>query len=588
MRWMYGNWNRVLHKSTANERTTNLLPVVISLALLASSAGANAQVSAPAPGEILKDVERALPNWPITSPSGVQIETPETQAPKNAASNERVTVRGWRITGNTAFDQNTLRSVIADRIGDLSIADLNATAEKLTVYYRTHGYPLARAYVPKQQIEDGVITIAVLEGRYDRVEVNNASRVNDERVTRTIEGAICDGGDRCEGSPIKYRTLERGLMVLNDTPGTRAAARLSPGTEVGTSTLKVDATEDRPVSGAVQFDNGGNYYSGVARAIGTLWVNSPTRIGDQITLQGVASAIHGDLYYGAVGYGVPLGYSGARLNVRGSFLRYDLGDRYSSLDVHGKVVSGDATLSYPFIRSRAITLTGSVTYGERHFHDYVDAIDADSERRIRHRAEAALNSDFRDELFGVLAFNTASVVYAQGDLHLDSTLAAVDVLSAHSAGHYSKWDFFYARLQPVVYRTSLYFRVTAQKAADNLDAYEKFALGGPDAVRAYPAGETLSDEALLYSVELRQGFSLGALRALEGVLFYDRAHGDINNSPWANTANRVTLSGVGAGINCALTERITLRSSVAVRDNRRATAAPDHPYQYWLSLNTAF
>jgi hemolysin activation/secretion protein len=558
------------------------------LSLMCAGNAAFAQTSTPTPGGILSDLERSLPTQPLTAPGGAKVDIPDAPALDSASSNSHVPVRAYRIVGNTAFDHDELLALIASHTGDLSLAELNTAANRLTAHYRSQGYPLARAYLPRQEIQNGVVTIAVLEGRYDRIATQNAARISDQRVARTLQSPMCRAGEQCEGALIDRKPLERGLMLLNDTPGAQAAARLSPGTSIGTSTLTVDARPDRLASGTIQLDNNGNYYSGVARTVGTLWINSPTGIGDQITAQAVASAIHGNLYYGALGYGVPLGYSGLRLGVRGSYLNYDLGDRYSSLDAHGAVKSGDANLFYPFIRSRAANLIGNATYGERRFHDYADALETESERRIDDRAELGLNGDLRDELFGAPAINTAAAVYTMGDLNLDAVLAAVDAISARSSGHYRKWGLSYSRLQSIAGRTSLYLRVAAQGTSDNLDSYEKFALGGPDSVRAYPAGDTLADEALLYSVELRQGFGVTWARSLEGAVFYDRARGDLNSSPWAATSNRATLSGVGVGLNCALTGQVVLRSSIAFRGNRRATAAPDSSYQYSLSLNTAF
>jgi len=552
------------------------------------SAASSVLAQTPAPGRILKDVERSLPTQPLTAPDGARIDIPDAPALSATSSDRRVTVRSYRITGNTAFDESALQTLIANRVGEVSLAELSAAADELTAYYRGHGYPLARAYLPQQEIKDGLITIAVLEGRYDQIATRNAARISDRRVARTLQSAMCKAGEHCEGALVDRKPLERGLMLLNDTPGAQAAARLSPGTAVGTSTLTVEADADRLASGAVQIDNNGNYYSGIARAVGTLWINSPAHIGDQITVQAVASEIHGDLYYGSLGYGVPLGYSGLRFSVRGSYLNYDLGDRYSTLDAHGAVKSGEAGLFYPFVRSRTANLAGSVTFGERRFHDFVETIDTESERRIRGRTDFGLNGDFRDELLGAPALNTASAVYTMGKLRLDPMLGAIDDLSAQSAGHYSKWGASYSRLQAIAGRTSVYLRVTLQGTSYNLDSYEKFALGGPDSVRAYPSGETLADEAVLYTVELRQGSPVTWARALEGTLFYDRARGDLDGDPWAATSNRARLSGVGVGLNCALTGRMTLRSSIAFRGDRRATAAPDSSYQYTLSLNAAF
>ena len=561
---------------------------VVALALTLAASVTFAQTSTPAPGGILNELERSLPTQPLTTPDGAEVEIPDAPVLDTPTSDTRVSVRSYRIVGSTAVSHDQLLALVASRTGDLSLAELNTVADAVTDYYRSHGFPLARAYLPRQEIQNGLVTIAVLEGRYDQIDTQNTSRVSNSRAARTLQSAMCKAGEKCEGALIDRRPLERGLMLLNDTPGAQAAARLSPGTGVGTSTLNVEASADPLVSGSLQVDNNGNYYSGVARGIGTLWINSPTGIGDQITAQGVASAVHGNLYYGALGYGVPLGYSGLRLGVRGSYLNYELGDRYESLEAHGTVKSVDASLFYPFVRNRSANLYGSVTYGDRRFHDELDAIGAESERRIEGRAELGLNGDFRDELFGTAAINTASVVFTTGDLSLDPVLSFVDALSTRASGSYDKWGASYSRLQAIASRTSVYLRVAAQGTSKNLDSYEKFALGGPDSVRAYPAGDTLVDEALLYSVEVRQSFGVAWARTLEASVFYDHARGDLNASPWAPTSNRATLSGVGLGLNCALNDGIALRSSVAFRGNRHATAAPDSSYQYSLSLSKAF
>jgi hemolysin activation/secretion protein len=84
---------------------------------------------------------------------------------------------------------------------------------------------------------------------------------------------------------------------------------------------------------------------------------------------------------------LPLGYDGLRIGVRGWRMYYKLGDVYNELDAHGTVHGGDATLSYPFIRSQSANLYGSIEYGERRFHDEADALGL-SKRRHWKNADA--------------------------------------------------------------------------------------------------------------------------------------------------------------------------------------------------------
>jgi hemolysin activation/secretion protein len=570
-----------------------LLTSGVQALALAGAAQALAQVPPPSGGGILKDLERSLPTRPLTSPQGARIEVPDAPALAPPATQARVTVRDWRVTGNTVFDEATLRAVIADATGDKSVAELHAVADRLTAYYRDRGYLLARAYLPQQEIQGGVVTIAVLEGRYDKLRFDNTSRVSDQRVQRTMTTPVC-GADDCAGALIERAPLERGLLLLNDTPGASASARLSPGGLTGTSTLDVVAAPEPLLAGQVQVDNGGSYYSGQARAIGTLAINSPAGIGDQVTLQAVATDVHGNMQYGAAGYTLPVGYSGARVGVRGSYLHYELGNRYEPLDAHGTVKSGDLTAYYPFIRSLTANLSGTASIGTRRFRDQADAVGLDTKRRISGRTELALQGDLLDQWLGTRAYNTATLGYTSGKLELDPLLGLVDTFTARTAGHYGKWTAGYSRLQSLSGASSLFFKVAVQGTRDNLDAYEKFALGGPEAVRAYPAGDTLADRATLYTVEWRQGLTVPGMdtvgvQALQAVLFYDHARGRLNARPWDATApNQATLEGVGVGLNAALAGGFSLRTTLAWRGGRQMSAAPDNPYTFYLTLGKTF
>jgi hemolysin activation/secretion protein len=559
---------------------------VIWLAI--ASGAAWGQAAPPSPGQILRDIERSVPSRPMTTPEGASIEIPDAPAATADSMKDTLTVSGYRIAGNTAFDEQTLLGIIAGRTGRLLLTDLDAVAGELTRFYREQGYLVARAYVPQQQIKDGIVTLAVLEGRYGQINTSGLARVSAERARRTVASAICPSARECQGAIIDRHALERGLLVLNDTPGARAAGRLSPGNQTGTSTLDLDLGTDRLFSGSAMLDNAGSYYTGAMRAAVNLWMNSPLGIGDQLNLQAVGSDVHGNVGYGGIGYSVPLGYDGLRIGVRGWRMYYKLGDVYSELDAHGTVHGGDATLSYPFIRSQSANLYGSIEYGERRFRDAADALALSNRRRISDRVEAALSGDYQDALFEAGALNSYSLAYTKGRVGLDSTLSLFDAISARTAGRYDKVTGMFSRLQSISSSSVLYLKILGQYASQNLDSYEKFSLGGPDTVRAYPSGDSLTDQAILYSVEWRQTLGQILEGPLEAAVFYDRASGHTNAQPWSGEPNHVALDGAGVGLNWGLSRTTTFRSYVAFRGNRPWSAAPDQNAQYGLMLFTAF
>jgi hemolysin activation/secretion protein len=85
-------------------------------------------------------------------------------------------------------------------------------------------------------------------------------------------------------------------------------------------------------------------------------------------------------------------------------------------------------------------------------------------------------------------------------------------------------------------------------ANKNLDSSEKFVLGGPQGVRAYPTGEASGDEGWLLNLEWRQELN----NEWRVVGFVDHGQITLHNTPWANwnaatpnLSNRYSLSGAG-------------------------------------------
>jgi hemolysin activation/secretion protein len=125
-----------------------------------------------------------------------------TPAPERApvageAGGIRFEVKGFEFTGNTLFPAAELLDAVRPFIGPArSLDDLESAADRVSAFYRRHGYLVARAYVPPQQIESGVVRIAVSEGRYGRIDIDNRSRTRDAVVGRYL-GARKSGAPRC-------------------------------------------------------------------------------------------------------------------------------------------------------------------------------------------------------------------------------------------------------------------------------------------------------------------------------------------------------------------------------------------------------
>ena len=141
----------------------------------------------------------------------------------------KVKVTGFRISGNTLFTEAEILPVLADFVGkELGFEDLSDAVREVTAFYRTRGYFLAQAYLPRQELRSGIVKIHVLEGRIGEVRLKQApgSRLKPwiaEGFLRRIE----------EGAIATEEGVERPLLLLGDLPAMVVQSTLAPGKNVG-------------------------------------------------------------------------------------------------------------------------------------------------------------------------------------------------------------------------------------------------------------------------------------------------------------------------------------------------------------------
>ena len=527
-------------------RSTRSLVVPTLALLLGQPVNAHAQIL-PDAGQILRELRQpATPGVLPQPPASISEPVMET-----AEDNLKITVTAFDISGNTAIAGDELQDLVADQLGRrLSLADLRNVATRITALYRERGYPVARAYLPAQDIKGGKVAITILEGNFAKIQLRNASSLSDERALAFFKEAAA-------GATIRSDQVDRGLLLLNDVPGVGAVrATLQPGAAVGTSDMVLEVDPGPRFSGNVALDNYGNRYTGNARMSGTLFINNLGGIGDQIAASGLLS--NHKLGYGRLAYSLPVDSDGMRAGVAYAATRYQLAREFAALDAHGRAASLSLYLAYPFIRSQRGIVSGSLSLETKRLTDMIGATTAVNEKRAR-VLSLGLSGNYQDALGGggVSGFELVSS-FGRLDIQSPSALA-IDDQSARTSGAYSKLNFAGNRLQRLGEQDQLWIALSGQWARKNLDSSEKFLLGGANGVRAYPQGEGIGDQGYLATVELRHNFS----DVLQGTMFYDAGSVKINHTVYDTAvSNRRTIAGAGLGFN-AMLAGTDLRASLA-------------------------
>jgi len=496
-------------------RNKILLTILFVLALMIffRPFTATAQVP-PDPGTILQDI--LLPEIRPLEPS-VDF-TPQGQAITDITPGGTVIeMRKLRITGNSVFSEEEILSAVGDVSGkSFDLAGLRTIANRVSIFYRTNGYPFAYAYIPEQRVTDGEVVVDIIEGRYGKVYATGepAMATSAERFLKDLK----------PGSVIEAKNLERTLLVLGDQPGVELSPVIRPGAQTGTGDLDVHVNQGKRFSGQVTFDNHGNIYYGEYRGEISLRINRAFTFGDEISIRSIYS--DEDLWLGQIDYSLPIGSSGLRGHLGYAHTAYDLGSPFEGYTGLAKVTF--AGLTFPLLRSNITNMVATAEYRHKNLDN--ELLEISYEKKTSNSWMLGLQFDHRDA-FGGGGITYGEVSVTSGSVNSDNAGAV--------QGPFTRWNVQLNRLQNLPSTFTLFLSASAQWADTELDSSESFTLGGVNGVRAYPQGEAWGSEGWLARAELR--YSINEWWA--PYIFYDT--GSIDSD--AEGSSR-SLSGAGLGL----------------------------------------
>jgi hemolysin activation/secretion protein len=540
-------------------------------ALLVSGHAAVAQVPVGAGGQIQQIPSVALPQNPAPV-----LPIPRNQiTPLSNSGGTRFGVSSLRVSGQTSYSQSELIAVSGFHPGqNFTLRDLQVMAARITNYYNLHGYFVARAYLPPQDITDGIVTISVIEGRYGQIGLRNQTNVSDAVYLRILGGL--SPGDTIEGAP-----LERRLLIISDLPGVRVNAVLAPGAAVGTANLAVGVTQGPRFDGDIEADNWGNPYTGAYRVGGTVNWNEPFGHGDVLSFRTLESTT-GGLDYNRLSYQTQVNDTtvGAALTL----FNYRLGKQFRSLDANGYEAIASLYASYPLIRSYNNNLYLLTGFDQRFFQDNVGATSSSIDKRAA-VLDVGIAGDFIDGFGGGGSNNYAATV-TLGDLSIETASArTLDSETAQTNGVYAKISASASRLQNLIGPLTLFMEIRGQLASKNLDVSEKMELGGAQGVRAYPEGEAYGDDGYIATLEPRLLLPTPAWLPgqLQAIAFIDNGYVKVDHAPFSNAQNGLSRTGAGAGLTWSDANGFLVTATYAhILGNNKATSYPDDAGEFWI------
>lgn len=465
-----------------------------------------------------------------------------------AAAEPAFDIWEYQVEGNSVLGVEAIERAVQPHLGPgLGMASVEAARAALEAAYQQAGFLTVLVDIPEQRVDDGIVRLAVLEGRLGEVYVSG-SRYHALGAIRRALPALAPG------VVPNFTEAQGQLAALNRGDDRRVSPVVKPGRLPGTVDMDLQVTDRLPWGGQFELNN--------------------QHAADTTELRASATLRYDNLFQQDHALALTLqGAPGAPQQSRVAVANYTI-----------PLPAGDAwSLSYTVSNSNVETLGGTQAIGNghtlglrRHHHtalggwDHTWSFGADL-KLLRDRI--AFGTDALETPIRTLPFQAAYAgQWSEGrdSLQLNASLTAAwrrilerevdcagtrqDQFDCKTQGASGSFGAFRADLrwgQPLGEGT-LGLRLGGQLASGPLVSAEQYSLGGAETVRGYFDGEVSADHALLGSLEWR-GPNLAANGKGGGwtdarpLLFVDLGRGYLAQ-PSAGVAAHPSLASAGVGL----------------------------------------
>jgi len=460
----------------------------------------------------------AFPAQPVVTPQASaaapveRVLLPRLNGLAFVPSLNRIQRRGIRTPGVTIQDLPPLDDAFIAEVTPLLGQPLTTTTidtitRAVVAAYRRADRPLVDAVAPEQDIDSGVVQIAVVEFTVGEIRTEQNNWFSTRLLTSRLRLA--------PGDPVRGSRVAEDLALLNENPFRQVELVYQRGTQLGRTDVILRAPDRFPLRIYAGFENTGTPSLGVNRIItGATYGNLFGR-GHQLNYQYTTSA---DALTGT-----PDGLQGRPNAPR--FLAHSLvyivplpwRDR---LVVSGLYAQSSPWLAPPFLQ-QGYTTQASVRYA-RHLPRTENfgqelRFGYDFKRTNNNLAFGGLrlSNTFTEvnqfaleygatllDSWGSTSF-TATGIVSPGNMSSGNTRAAFQTSRAGASAQYAYANLLAERSFALPRNYTLNLRATGQLASGALLASEQLGLGGATSARGYNSFTVIGDQGYIMGAELR-------------------------------------------------------------------------------------
>ncbi len=471
---------------------------------------------------------------------------------------QAIAVKKVEIIGSTILTSDEISAIAKTLEGQqVTSEQIDKAAQSVSQIYAERGYLTSQAVVDSTKVVNGTVTIKVIEGRVEKIEILGLTNTNPDYVRSRMQLGT--------GTPLNTAKLEDQLRLLRADPiFSDIEASLKSGSQPDSSILVVTVKEAKQFGGFASIDNFSPPAVGSERYGGGLFFRNLTGNGDTIAASYYGTTTGGSNQYD-LSYNIPLNPMNGTLSLRYSPSNYRITQApFDLLNIRGNSNLFDLNFRQPLVRSSVEEFALSIGYSYQKgqtfaFNDLATPFGLGPEPDGTTRTSVIkFGQDYT--LRDVAGAWSLRSQFSLGTGLFGSTNVATP------SGSFLSWLGQIQRVQSLGTDSLLIGALDLQLSADPLLSSQQFTIGGGQSLRGFRQNARSGDNGIRFSIENR----FVALRndlgttLLQVIPFLDA--GAIWNHP--NNPNTLPsqnfLAGGGIGLLFTPLERLNMRLDYAI------------------------
>lgn len=448
------------------------------------------------------------------------------------------------LQGNSIFSRQALESIITAYEGRLITSEeLHELARKLTSHYLQSGYVNSGVVIPDQRVENGIVTLQVIEGRLAEVEIKDKGRLRSSYIKKRIH---ID-----ENRVFNIKELQTDLRRLERDPRIkRVIAQLKPTERKGHAILEMDIEEKRPYHIYASWNNKLSPNVGGQQGQLNLSHINLSGFGDSVYTELAAAE---GLQRGLLSYTAPITSNNAFITFNYEQSKSEVVvEPFVNLDISGESRKYGFDLQYPLYDNLKSEFYVGLSGSKRQSKSFLlGQLYPFSPGSVQGRTQATVLG--LSQRWVRRRTNSVLALYSNFDFGVNPS---DKVENDAPDGKFNIWSLQLHWLQRIPLWESLFvLRTRSQLSKDKLLAFEQFSLGGSESVRGYRENFIIRDNGVIATLEWRiplvrsarlSDGSKSRSNVIEFVTFFDYGEGWNNNDNMPD--DRQSIASLGAGI----------------------------------------